>query len=57
MAILMTNLFLCATCIDDETYDVAVDGPCDCTVPMKVCDVCRRGPLNDSDPDVCEDCG
>lgn len=53
----LTNLSLCPTCIDQPEYDPVVDGACDCTVWMKVCNVCGRGPLNDSDPDVCEDCG
>lgn len=54
MATVRTSLGLCVECMDDPV----VDGTCACAVDMKVCDVCGRGPLNDSDPDVCgaDDC-
>jgi len=49
MAYVRTSLGLCNTCIDNPH----VDGGCACATDLKVCDICRRGPLNDSDPDVC----
>lgn len=44
-----TRLGPCNTCIDNPF----IDGDCACSVDLKICSICRRGPLNDSDPDVC----
>lgn len=54
MAFIRTSLGFCAAC----TEPPYPDGDCDCAVDMKVCDICGRGPLNDSDPETCgeEDC-
>lgn len=55
MATIRTSLHLCAICTEPPYPN---DGDCDCAVDMKVCDLCGRGPLNDSDPETCgeEDC-
>lgn len=50
MAIRRTSLWLCDICTSPSWRS---DGDCECAVDMKVCDICGRGPLNDSDPDVC----
>lgn len=54
LTVVRTSLGLCGECLHGGP---AVEGACACAVDMKVCAICRRGPLNDAAPVVCGDAG
>lgn len=41
----MVSMLGCLDCIDDKVPD----GECECAVPMPVCNICTRGPLDDGE--------
>ena len=43
--IVRTSLGLCGQCVDE----LVMDGECECAVDMPICDLCKRGPLDDGE--------